>query len=402
MRNLKNIFCLVACLALIGCADAIEVSNGNGNGDNTDESQNPINPDNPIRPTPNPNPNPDPNPNPNPDPTPNPNPDPNQDPTIGTNPVEVDGVINPDDVCPNYKKCYNGNEFRFCQDGKIMSTTCPSGCNDDTGCVGYEVSSCDEPYEVGSKNYASGSTFSGVNYPSSVCTGELSTMMGVVKFDIPELGFYKVSIDTDGQNWGYIIAKSCNPTDEVTYSCKESGASTSFTMTFDKGTYYAFIAPQSIFSKDFDFRFSVTPSPYNTNICGTDGASAKLLTLTGESLDIAGSMMGTYSSSYAELGSSCMNMSSQGPEDIYMFSLTSRAKITAYVNITTTGDDAPKSASIYFKNCNGGSPMVSHCSQGDGNPTSLMLGATLNAGDYLLFVDSGDKPYDYTLEIQKK
>ena len=46
--------------------------------------------------------------------------------------------------------------------------------------------------------------------------------------------------------------------------------------------------------------------------------------------------------------------------------------------------------------------MVSHCSQGDGNPTSLMLGATLNAGDYLLFVDSGDKPYDYTLEIQKK
>ena len=37
MRNLKNIFCLVACLALIGCADAIEVSNGNGNGDNTDE-----------------------------------------------------------------------------------------------------------------------------------------------------------------------------------------------------------------------------------------------------------------------------------------------------------------------------------------------------------------------------
>ena len=397
MRNLKNIFCLAACLALFGCADAIEVTNVDGN---TETPQDPT-PSNPsgTRPSTDPTPT---NPTPT-DPTPtDPTPTDPTDPTQGTDPVKVeDGVINPDDVCPTYRKCYNGNEFRYCLDGEIVSTTCPAGCNDDTGCVGFNASSCAEPYVVNDKNYAKGSTFSGVEYPSSVCPGELSAMMGVVKFEIPELGFYKVSIDTDGQNWGYIIAKSCNPVDEVTYSCKESGASTSFTMTFDKGTYYAFIAPQSLFSKDFDFRFSVAQAQYSTQICGTDGANAKLLALNEDSLDIMGSISSTYSSSYAELGQSCMNMTSQGPEDIYMFSLTSRTKISAYVNITTTGDDAPKTASLYIKNCNGGSPIVSNCSQADNHPSSVMLGTTLNAGDYLLFVDSGDKPYDYTLEIEK-
>lgn len=390
---IRKIVCVAACAALFGCADAYTVDSEANSNQNTETPtpQQPSTPSTPSTPT-------------TPDPGPSTPTNPTQDPTIGSDPTKVeDTILNPADVCPTYRKCYNGNEFRFCKGGEIVSTTCPAGCDDNEGCVGYDLpSSCEAPIKLNTeKGYAKASTFSGTEYYTSACPGELASMMGVIQFEIPKLGFYKISLSTEGTTWGYIIAKSCDPKDEVTFSCGESAPSTSFTQTLDAGTYYAFVAPQSLFSKDFEFTLTVSPAQYDPNICGAAGATAKLIALNEESFEIAGSMTSTFSSSNFD-GFSCMNMHTQGPEDVYMFSLTNRAKISASVNVTSKADEAPKSAAVYLKNCSNGAPNVIACSSADNYPSRLSVGQTLNPGDYLLYVDSGNTGYDYTLEIEKK
>ncbi len=306
--------------------------------------------------------------------------------------------------CPSatYVAC-DGKTRKYCDNDPdsdtfdfILTEECEDFCENGE-CKLFSGNSCSTPYNVKLGTLTTGSTNSGSKYSSiPACNGTLTDIMGVFKIDISELGFYKFSVLSGStSNWGNMLALECPPKTVITDNCGVEGTSDSFVTMLPKGSYYLNIAPSRIFAPHFDASVKVDKIDYESSICGNYAGTFELIDLTAPFEKTDSTSTGNSSENWDET-KGCSGTGHGGKEKAYIFSLSKTTNITATVEITS--DELPNKAAIYITKCQEGTRVTTrNCAETNSDTT--IKTAKLDAGEYVLFVDSDGKEFDYKLTI---
>lgn len=316
-----------------------------------------------------------------------------------TNSGDVNLSDNKCDDFPTYEACDLDDSYTLLKcnaDGILETIPCTYGCKDGK-CTSKADNSCAEPYTLNLDNSVNGNTEKGDNYPSA-CV-DLDTQMAVVKFDIPEVGFYELTTRriTDTSEWGQALSRTCDPSEAYSIgnngNCSVGNAvnNKKISRIFNPGTHYLFVAPSNILAPHF--KFSASLAKTNENY----GYSGKLtpVYISDQGYTTSDTTKeGTKSLNWPG-GKGCQSGGINGAEKAYAFAIDKTATFLADLKI----DDASQT-SLVGMHLYAAKDTLGIVSCAETSDHILYLSAELTPGEYVLLVDGvGSETYDYTLNL---
>ncbi len=310
--------------------------------------------------------------------------------------------------CPTaaYAAC-DGATRKYCKTtdngkkGKIVTEDCKDACENGK-CVSFSANSCEEPYVVNVGKKVAGKTQTGKTYSNlGTCSDKMKTMMGVFKLVVPALGFYKINIESDSTvNWGNILAYDCKPEHELTSGCELADKKDSFATMLSAGDYYLFVAPASFLANHFKATVSLNQVTYaEAQICGIYQGEMIPVEFKDNVFQITGSTSTGISGEHWDTVKGCNGYGNGGKENAYVFSVTKEKEFDIELKVKST-DDLPGRIAVYIKKCKEGVANLTSCVDDNGTAEKLTDKVKLGVGQYVVYVDSDGKTFDYQLTIK--
>lgn len=300
---------------------------------------------------------------------------------------------------PTYEACDPNDSYILnkCNTaGEMENIECEFGCADNK-CLSKSDNSCQSPYLLTPEESASGHTENGENY-SSACT-DLETKMAVVKFEIPEVGFYELTTRriTETSEWGQVLSRTCDPSQA--YSVEASGKcsvgqsvnTSKQARLFNPGSHYLFIAPHNLLAPHFKFSVSLK----TTNLDYEYGKVEPIFIPAENGYQVSDSTKdGAKVKNWPE-GKGCKKGGNNGAEKAYAFAIDKTSSFTAELTVSDSSTTSQIGMHLYSAKDTLG---IVSCS--DTEDKILYLSAELEPGEYVLFVDGvNSETYDYDLSL---
>ena len=330
----------------------------------------------------------------------------------GVDDPNVDNIELTGDICQDIgdiKTCDMEGNLITCKGGiAIDSQECPNGCINEQ-CKELVDNGCSNPFELTVGSYVEGNTSTGNSF-SHACT-DLKAEMGVVKFNITELGFYNIAVKrtTNTSSWGYLLARSCDPQTAyhpTTTNCSMATGSDSITRLLNPGEHYVFVAANNVFALDFEFEVEVNKTNPNSSYTGPlTPVYIPHGDTTGHVISDSTTDGASQKNWLGNLG--CDKDGNNGPEKAYMIAVDKAGTLTARLKISDTSEYDNAALHLYKSTAptasSAGTLGLLNCADEAASMRSITLKNEVQPGEYILFVDGSDgKSFDYELTLTLK